>query len=440
MHTYTKRALTVALVVTSASFLAVGCGSDDNSSNDSKSMSKNTPTATDSSNDTSSDSSTKMDAGSEADNGVMLRATVDRLLGEHMLLAANATQKALLGGKDVDAALGALSANTDELSKTIGSVYGKDAETSFKAQWAAHNLLFVDYTTAVAKKDAAGKAKAVKGLGDYQKNFGTFMATATGLPAAAVQQQLGVHVGHTAKGVDDFAAKKYPAAYVDLAMGYDHMFALGDTLANAIATQQKLNPTTGKAADLQVTLDKLLSQHALLAIMTMQRGFDGSPDFTAAAKALDNNTTALGDAIGSVYGPAAKKAFEAQWRAHIGLFVDYTTASAKKDEAGKARALKGLDGYKMSFAKFLNTATGLDETAAADSLQMHVDQLIGSFDAYTAGNYEEAYGQARTAYAHMFETGDALASAIAKQKGITNDGTAKMSDTSSHAHDAMTTM
>jgi hypothetical protein len=207
-------------------------------------------------------------------------------------------------------------------------------------------------------------------------------------------------------------------------MGYEHMFALGDTLATAIASQQKLNPTTGKAADLQVTLDRLLSQHALLAIMTMQRGFDGSPDFAAAAKALDVNTTALGDALGSVYGAEAKQAFETQWRAHIKLFVNYTRASATKDEAGRKTALDGLNGYKTSFAKFLNTATGLDEAAAADSLQAHVDQLIASFDAYTEADYDEAYSQAREAYAHMFMTGEALAGAIATQKNITNEGAA----------------
>ncbi|MCW2962351.1 MAG: hypothetical protein JWM90_2738 [Thermoleophilia bacterium] len=417
MHTMTKRLLTPGLVVVSAALLAVGCGDDSNSSD-----AKDTKTTTTAAADAKTD-----EAADDANNGIALRITLDRLLGEHMLLAANATQKALLGGKDVTEALGALEANTNELSDAVGSIYGEDAKSAFKGQWAAHNLLFVDYTTAVAKKDAASKAAAVKGLGKYQTDFGKFFAEATGLPVPAVQQQLGVHVGHTAKGVDNFAAKKYDVAYADLAMGYEHMFALGDTLAAAIAEQQELNPTTGDAADLQVTLDRLLSQHAMLAIIAMQRGFDGSPDFAAAGKALDANTDDLGAAIGSVYGPDAQKAFETQWRAHIQLFVDYTVASAKKDDAGKAKALDGLTAYKTSFAKFLSDATGLDASAGADALQAHVDQLVASFDAYVEGDYEKAYSQAREGYAHMFMTGEALAGAIATQKDITNGGGAMTS-------------
>jgi hypothetical protein len=426
-----RRATTLMVgvsIAAAAALLATGCGSSDDSS-----TSDNTDTKTSSSMDSSKSDAAAAD---EASNGVMLRASVDRLLGEHMLLAVNATQKALLGAKDGSAALDALSANTDELSDTIGSVYGDDAASQFKAQWAGHNGDFVNYTTAVAKQDAAGKAAAVKALGEYQKNFGAFLAKAVGLPAAAVQEQLGVHVGHTAKGVDDFAAKKYPAAYQDSDMGYTHMFAVGDVLATAIAKQQKMHPTTGKAADLQITLDRLLSQHALLAVFVMQRGYDGSADFAASAKALDANTSALGDALGSVYGADAKKAFETQWRAHIQLFVDYVTATAKKDDAAKQKAKDGLDAYQTSFSKFLNTATGLDETAAAESLQMHVEELISSFDSYVDGDYAAAYDKADEAYAHMFETGAALAGAIAKQKNITNDAamteTSAMNDSASH--------
>jgi hypothetical protein len=46
-------------------------------------------------------------------------------------------------------------------------------------------------------------------------------------------------------------------------------------------------------------------------------------------------------------------------------------------------------------------------------------QLKGQPDAYAAGKYKQSYTLADGAYNHMFMTGDLLASAIAKQKGLT---------------------
>ncbi|MCW2956221.1 MAG: uncharacterized protein JWO69_1090, partial [Thermoleophilia bacterium] len=215
MHTTLMRISAMVATLAAAALLAVGCGDDSSSSSSEGSGGS-----------TSTEEATP--AASTEGDGLALRITLDRLLGEHMILASNATQKALLGSKDVEAALGALEANTTELSGAIGSVYGDDAESAFQEQWAAHNGLFVNYTTAVAKDDAKGKASAVKGLGEYQEEFGAFLAEATGLPAGAVQEQLGIHVTHTAKGVDAFAAKDYATAYQQQRIGFDHMFAVGD--------------------------------------------------------------------------------------------------------------------------------------------------------------------------------------------------------------------
>ncbi|MEZ5101638.1 MAG: hypothetical protein R3C15_17925 [Thermoleophilia bacterium] len=175
-------------------------------------------------------------------------------------------------------------------------------------------------------------------------------------------------------------------------------------------------PAASAAADLRVTLDRLLGEHAVLAVFAMQKGIDGAEDFESIAGALDANTDDLGDAIGSVYGPDAQEAFEQQWRTHIGFFVDYVTATAKEDEAGRQEALDGLAGYRQAFSQFMAKATGLEADAVAGLLQAHVMQLIEAFDTYAMGDYATAYGQAREAYHHMFMTGDGLAAAIAAQQ------------------------
>ncbi len=169
------------------------------------------------------------------------------------------------------------------------------------------------------------------------------------------------------------------------------------------------------ATDLRVTLDRLLGEHAALALVALDKSIAGEADAGAVVTALEGNTDDLADAIGSVYGDEAAESFKAQWTAHIGFFVDYATGVAKDDAAMKAKASEQLAGYQKSFSAFLAEAAGLDAQAAAAALQMHVKQLTASMDAFGAGNYAKSYMSMRDAYEHMFGTGDALSGAIIAQ-------------------------
>ncbi len=179
--------------------------------------------------------------------------------------------------------------------------------------------------------------------------------------------------------------------------------------------------TTLTAADLRVTLDNLLGEHALLAIWATQAGYSGSKSFPALAAQLDKNSVAISKAIGSVYGQAAANQFlngPNLWRAHIKDFVAYTVALAKHDKAGQSAAVAKLMTYIQVQAAFFAKATGLPKQALVNDLTAHVLQLKGQLDDYAAGNYAASYALADGAYNHMFMTGDLLATAIAKQKGL----------------------
>ena len=174
-----------------------------------------------------------------------------------------------------------------------------------------------------------------------------------------------------------------------------------------------------RAEELRVTLDRLLGEHALLAIAATRKGYSGDRDFAASAAALDRNSVELANVIGSAYGRKARNEFlngSFKWRAHIGFFVDYTVALKKGNRAGQRRAVNNLRGYIGSFSGFLATATGLPANAVRSSITEHVMQLKGQLDAYARGRYTAAYRLERAAYRHMFMTGDTLAAAIAKQK------------------------
>ncbi|UAL48217.1 copper amine oxidase [Sutcliffiella horikoshii] len=171
------------------------------------------------------------------------------------------------------------------------------------------------------------------------------------------------------------------------------------------------------ASDLRASLDALLSEHAFLAVVAMQKGIDGAEDFDQAAGALNANTDDLSAAVASVYGEEGGAAFKEIWSSHIGYFVDYVTATAEDNEEGRQQALAELDEYTVEQAAFLDTATEsrLKASELEAGLKMHVEQLVWAFDNYVAGDFEKAYENMRHAIEHMYEPGKGLSWAITDQ-------------------------
>ena len=105
---------------------------------------------------------------SSATKSAGLRAGLDRLLSEHVVLAGNATSAALAGRtKDFEASASALDANSVDLSKAFGGVYGDAFEKAFLPLWRKHIGLIVDYTSGLAAKDKTKSDKAQTALAAY---------------------------------------------------------------------------------------------------------------------------------------------------------------------------------------------------------------------------------------------------------------------------------
>jgi len=352
-----------------------------------------------------------------------LRATLDMYLSEHAFLAVVAMQKGIDGSDDFEAAAASLANNTDDLTGAIASVYGDEAGEQFRGMWEDHIGFFVNYVTATAEGDEEGREAALEALDNYRADFSEFLESATDerLEAGALAEGLQMHVDQLVWAFDQYNDGEFESAYDNVREGIHHMFGVGKGLSTAIVDQfsddfDGSHPDT-PAADLRADLNHLLSEHAGLAALAMQKGIDGAEDFDATAGALNQNTEDLSGAIASVYGDDAGEAFQEQWTEHIDFFVNYVVATAEEDEMGQQEALDNLDGYRVSFAEFLETATEerLDASELADGLQMHVDQLVGAFDSYVEGDYEVAYENIREAYAHMFGVGEGLSGAIVDQ-------------------------
>lgn len=173
-------------------------------------------------------------SGNPSTKASALRSNLNVSLREHMYLAARATGAAL-GGRDAEfkAAADSLDANSVDLSKAIGSVYGPDAEKAFLPLWRKHIGFVVDYTTGVATKDQAKADKAVADLTAYTQEIGAFFNAANGLPKDAVAKLVSEHVLTLKSVIDAQAAGNQPKVYGDLRIAMAHMPLVADPLAEA---------------------------------------------------------------------------------------------------------------------------------------------------------------------------------------------------------------
>ncbi|HEY3952490.1 MAG TPA: hypothetical protein VGM53_03885 [Streptosporangiaceae bacterium] len=188
-------------------------------------------------------------------------------------------------------------------------------------------------------------------------------------------------------------------------------------------------PTNTAAAQLYAGLDQLLVEHVDLTANVVQTAITKSPTSAqtrAAEAALGQNTDSLGQAIGSVYGPAAQQQFLKLWRAHIVFFVNYTLGVAKHNQAMVATAKKDLAGYIGQFSTFVAGATKLPKPAVAADLQGHVSTLETAINAIVTKS-PAAGKDLEMAAMHMNGTAQVLAGGIAKSKSISGDVTSKPS-------------
>ncbi len=170
-------------------------------------------------------------------------------------------------------------------------------------------------------------------------------------------------------------------------------------------------------SDLRVALNNLLTEHAQLGLAATGAALRGqTAEFQAAAGALDANSVALSQAIGSVYGHGAEEAFLALWRKHIGFIVDYTTGVAAKDQRKADKAVADLLGYTRDFGAFLSAANpNLPTAVVADLVKGHVVGFKAAIDAQARGDWTTAFAKTREAVMHMGMIADPLAAAISKQ-------------------------
>ncbi len=211
----------VALVVGLGVGYGISNSMDDNGGNDAMKSSKSAT------------------APSSATKAADLRSTLVKYGTEHMILTQSAVADALDGSPGATASGEALYKNGTDIGAAVGSIYGKDAETTFNTVWKLHLDEFVKYAVAGKTGDEAGKAAALESIStNYTKPLAAYLAKANpNLPQATLEGALNDHVLMTAKMIDLHVAGDYAGEQKELEMANDHLEGLFSTLAGGIVTQ-----------------------------------------------------------------------------------------------------------------------------------------------------------------------------------------------------------
>ena len=355
------------------------------------------------------------------DPGSQLRLQLSQALAEHAFLTLEAMRTGIEEGDAFAAAGEALEGNTQDVIGLIRGAYGEDAANAFGDLWRAHIGYVVDYTRALADADEAGQQRAVDQLVAYSGQLAELLASVNpNLSVEAVRGLLEDHVRQLEQ-VASFARGNYAEAYPAIRETYAHMFTIGDGLTSAIARHltdvfPDIETAFGPAVDLAVTLDRLLGEHALLAILVTRAGLAEAADRDAALTALEENSGELTSTIRSIYGEEAGAAFGRLWARHIDEYLAYVEAVQAGDEGAMDDARQGLRQYRSEFGALLTDANPeLSESVLQSMLTSHTNHLLQQVDAFAAEDYAAAYRTTRAAYAHMGELAQALAVAIAAQ-------------------------
>lgn len=350
-----------------------------------------------------------------------LRITLDRLLSEHAFLTVQAMHAGVSDDDQFAAAAIALEGNTTDLVAAIGGVYGEDAGTAFGDLWRSHIGYVVDYTRAHADGNEEAANTAEEGMRGYQTEFAQFLAGANpNLSAETLGELLEDHLGQLQE-VAHLQTGDYEAVYQGARVAHQHMFMLGDGLAQAIAEQFPDRFTGhgfafGPAMDLRIALDQLLGEHAFMATEVMRLADTGQDAESAAASALATNGDALAGALEDLYGAEAAAQFASIWEQHNGHYVDYVRARLADDQEAARRAEAALGEFAGVASDFLASAAGLADAAPVESgLIQHTEHLVAQVDAYLNEDFEEAFAITREAYQHMGSLSDVLATGIANQ-------------------------
>jgi hypothetical protein len=339
------------------------------------------------------------------------------LFGQHTMLAADMMRGRIRNDPDLaQAANAAIGKNTDALGKLYSGEFGSTVAQQFIAPWTGHVTSLFNYARGLGANDQAAVAQAKVQVTGYEGQLADFFARQSHgrLTRAAALSVVADHVTHLLDQADQFAAKDYAKSDVTYREAYAHAFSAGKDIATVLLPADQTTTLAAPTWRLRSALTQLLGEHVELVVGALRAGATDAPDFTAAASAVNGNTTDLTGAMGVLFNASTGTAFQQLWADHIELLVQYAASLAKDDESSRAQILAGLNGFEARLSAFLSGATGkkLASQQLAKALQAHDAMLRQQVDAFVAKDYVTAHDVAYSTYQEMFGLSGQLAQAF----------------------------
>jgi hypothetical protein len=347
-----------------------------------------------------------------------LRAEFEQLLGLHALLAVRQMRSVIPpAAPELNEALGgSLRANTDALSRLVGSAYGSAQAGRFTPLWQRHLVDLEAYAKGVAGKDTSATQTARKLLLVDADAYGSWLQGASKGRVGASDAAAGVrmHVTELMAQADAYAAGDYDQAYKVERQAYEHMFTAGGGLAKASVTPEVAVGLDAPPERLRSAFAMLLGEHLELLVDAQRATFAGAPQLQAAGAQVNANTTALTKAMAGIVGPTKAAEFQRAWANHVEGLMAYTAAVAGNDQNAKAAATQNLEGFAerlgLYFSDIVKNLLAADPVTEA--LTAHDTHLINHVDAYAAKDYAKAQEMELEGYGQMLEVANTLVGAI----------------------------
>jgi hypothetical protein len=351
---------------------------------------------------------------------VEIRTGLEELFGQDAFVGIRVIRSRLRSDPDfTQAAVSALTRNSDDLTMLLGRVYGSARAEKFGRLWESQQKGLVAYARAASQHDKAAKAAARRQLMAFPRRTAQSLRNLTSgkVAAAPISSSMKTHIDDLIRFTNAYADDDYAGAYRIERADYEHQFALGTVIAEGIVGgRAKHLPAAfnSPVTRLRSALGELLGEHMQLVVDAMGAALRGGPEFRADGAQVNTDTAQLAGAFGVLFGPQSGARFTSVWGDHVDALVSYSGAVAAKDRAGEAKARAQLRAFERHLGRFLSTSTDgrLAAPALSDVLHMHDRDLVQQLNAYAHGDYTAAYRIAYDGYQHMFAVAKVLSGAI----------------------------
>jgi hypothetical protein len=358
---------------------------------------------------------------SSGDKAADLRAQLDLLLGEQVLLLARTGNAAAADRTDEQTGFEAM---VRQNSGAIASLLGRVAQSSQVAQQVSETVgvfdgAATDYAAAAFKKDLAGENAAMTTLTTtYISQMSAVLAPLTGLSKEQLAQLLSQQV-LSARTLVDAQVKggEWSGVFADVLASYDQVRVMGDGLAAAMASHARSRypgDSTTRAATLAVALETGLQEQVHLMAMAASAAVGKRPEELAGARAaLRSSQDDLGQTLAAI-GPDAPAQATRVFSDATAAFVDDAVAAADKDVTGQQLAEAQLTAGFATAASQFGKEAGVTLGKALALARAVGEALVEAAAAEGARNYETAPFAVRDAAAAATTMAGAVAAAIVK--------------------------